>query len=125
MRTNERLSRLDGEAVTALFTTGGEHFATVLGAHALEETVHAFAAAVMRLEGALHEKDSKRNIEETKARYCTGSRLAQSRNPGRLRIVPILSTPVEKPVDRARCRRPSNPCTTGIPAVRSPLGEVA
>ena len=41
--------------MTALFPAASQHFATVLGRHALEETVHALAAAIVRLVGPLHE----------------------------------------------------------------------
>jgi hypothetical protein len=50
----------DREAVTALFTTGGDDAATILGPHPFEEAVDALAASVVRLEGPLHLKNSLR-----------------------------------------------------------------
>jgi hypothetical protein len=41
--------------MTALFAAAGKHFATIFRAHALEKSVHALTAAVMRLIRPLHD----------------------------------------------------------------------
>jgi hypothetical protein len=44
--------------MTTLFATARQHFATILGAHALSKPVDALAASIVRLKGPLHRKFS-------------------------------------------------------------------
>ena len=102
--------------MTTLFATRREDLTAVLGAHALEETVDAFASAVVRLKGPLHGRVTPMLRIKRKALYCTGTSLGASREIERLRIVPTLSTAVDRAVDNRLQERDSNPCTTGVPA---------
>jgi hypothetical protein len=99
--------------VAALFAASREDLTSVLGRHALEKTVDAFAATVMRLKSPLH---LILLGVERKARYCIGFGERKSRKPGFLRIVLGLSTPVDSAVDNRLVRRRPNPCSTRVPA---------
>lgn len=46
--------RSDRQALAALSTAASQHFAAILGAHALQETMHAAALTLLGLESTLH-----------------------------------------------------------------------
>ena len=102
--------------MTTLFAARREDLTAVLGAHALEETVDALASAVVRLKGPFHGTDSPNTRGKPKALYRTGLGARESREFTGLRMILILSTPVDSAVDKRLQERASNPCCAGVPA---------
>ena len=111
--------------MTTLFAARREDLTAVLGAHALEETVDAFAATVVRLKGPLHGTGTPKKGLKTKARHCTGARHAASREISRLGILLILSTTVDKAVDNPLGACGPKPYATGVPATETTPAKVA
>ena len=102
--------------MATLFAARREDLTAVLGAHALEETMDALASAVVRLKGPFHGTDSPNKMGKRKALYCTGIGDRASREISGLRTILILSTPVDRAVDKRLQERALKPCPTGVPA---------